>query len=173
MEGNTLSKQEKEDLYFEWEPYIHGVLYEFMSKNKIDYQLTEDLRQDLCIHFYDFIDSYDEEKSQIQTYIYNRVYQYLLDTFRTKFSHNRLDNKYATEYEHMYDPVYKDPDDLFEFECLLETAELTDKQVRCLKLKYIGGLTDKEIAKKEGCKRSAVTRVIVRALDKLRECNIN
>ncbi|MCK5015913.1 MAG: sigma-70 family RNA polymerase sigma factor [Candidatus Peribacteraceae bacterium] len=164
-----MTNDERNEIYLKWESYIHGVIYEFTMRHKIDYQLIEDLRQEVAMHMMKVIPDYNPKLSQIQTYLYNRTYQFLLDYFSKEWRRARIRKVHHVETKHLFDPEFIDPDGTEEFELILNQAPTVSKQQKMyLRLRYIGGLTDEEIAKSVGLERSTITKHIGRALTKLK-----
>lgn len=166
-----MNKDRKEALYLHWESYIDNQIKAFLVEYSVDPQQFDDLKQEVAIHIYTSLDSFDPTKSQVKSFVHRKTNEFLKNYFKTDFrgTRNQMAKNYREETQHLGSLVYNDSNDHSGFEEILEESELSERELRFIRLKYIGGYTDKEIAYSEGLERSTVSKVLSKAIKQLRE----
>ena len=139
----------------QYSPEIFKYLYVRLNFAKED---AEDLLQDVFIKVWRHRDKYNKRKSSIRTWIYRIARNTLIDHLRRK--------KPETN-QKLIDQASGN-DDYQQIELILALKTLPEADYEVVVLKYIMGLTSKEISQATGINHSTVRVRIKRAIEKIK-----
>lgn len=136
-----MTEEFKTQIYQDYSQKVKGYI---LSKVN-DYNLAEDLCSDVFVKVYEKLDTYDEKKASISTWIYTIARNTLIDYYRSKKDEVELNEEIAI-------PIEDDDDEICTSENLNMLAscleELNDREKNIILLHYYKGLTLKEISEK-------------------------
>lgn len=152
----------KEDIYTQYKDKVFGYVKNHVN-SKED---AEDLTSDIFVKIYSKIDSYDESKASLSTWIYSMTSNRVIDYYRTNHIHSEIPEDLSDE-KSTIEEDYLNQESLELLAKALESLpeELTDIIV----LRYYKGLTLQEIAEKMGLSYGITKLRHREALGKLRE----
>lgn len=135
-----MTEEFKTQIYQDFNQKIKGYI---LSKVN-DYNLAEDLCSDVFVKVYGKIDTYDETKASISTWIYTIARNTLIDYYRSNKDEVELKEEIAIPEKD--DEVICTKDNLDKLASCLE--KLNSKEKNIILLHYYKGLTLKEISEK-------------------------
>ena len=135
-----MTEEFKTQIYQDFNQKVKGYI---LSKVN-DYNLAEDLCSDVFVKVYGKIDTYDETKASISTWIYTIARNTLIDYYRSNKDEVELKEEIAIPEKD--DEVICTKDNLDKLASCLE--KLNSKEKNIILLHYYKGLTLKEISEK-------------------------
>lgn len=158
------SEEQKTKIYTDFSPKVSNYIY---GKTQ-DPQLTEDLCSDVFVKIYSNLDSFNENKSSLSTWIYHITQNTVFDYFRTKKNIACID-----DIPEIYNSEESVEEDICNEESLSELAtalENLDKRLRdIIMLHYYGNYTLKDISIRLGISYNYVKILHKEALKKLED----
>lgn len=146
-----------------------GALYSIILQIVPDQELASDVLQETFVNIWRKIDSYDQSKGKLFTWMLNVTRNLSIDTVRSKSFQNSLKNRELPETGDSREGdgyVQQDVDNIG----LRKLVEKLKKEQRTLiDLAYFKGYTHEEIAELEGLPLGTVKTRIRSALTQLRE----
>ena len=156
-----MTEQMRSELYQNY----HGKIYAYIQSKVNDRYLAEDLCSDVFLKVYEKLDSFDESKSSLSTWIYTIARNTLTDHYRTR--------KILVEIPEAYTDSSSVEDDLCQSEMLdllASALEKLDERSRDIViLRYYSGQTLKSIAEKLNISYAYVKVLHSRALEDLKK----
>ena len=152
----------KEEIYTQYRDKVFGYV-----KNHVNsIEDAEDLTSEIFIKIYSKLDSYDESKASLSTWIYSMTSNKVIDFYRTNHVHSEIPEDLSDEKSTIEEDVLN-KETLEQLAKALESLpeELTDIIV----LRYYKGLTLQEVAEKMGLSYGVTKLRHREALGKLRE----
>lgn len=152
----------KEEIYTQYRDKVFGYV-----KNHVNsIEDAEDLTSEIFIKIYSKLDSYDESKASLSTWIYSMTSNRVIDFYRTNHVHSEIPEDLSDEKSTIEEDVLN-KETLEQLAKALESLpeELTDIIV----LRYYKGLTLQEVAEKMGLSYGVTKLRHREALGKLRE----
>ena len=155
----------KEQVFRDYHDRIQNYLYGKVS----DKYLAEDLASAVFIKIYDKLDSFDENKASLSTWIYTIANNTLIDYFRGRKVHEDVDDEAISGQISSTEEI---DEELLNEEMLEELAnaleKLAEREREIIILKYYSNLTLKDIAVKMNMSYANVKIVHGKALMKLK-----
>ena len=134
------TEEDKTKIYEEYSPKVLAYI-----KSKIsDYYLAEDLCANVFVKVYKNLDSFDDKKASISTWIYTIARNTLTDYFRVRHVHGEIDESIPMV-ETGFEEIYKE-ETLDELANALE--QLPERERDLVIMHYYHNLSLKEIASK-------------------------
>lgn len=131
----------KEEIYTQYRDKVFAYIRNHV--NSIDD--AEDLCEDVFVKIYTKLDTYDDSKASISTWIYSVTSNTVIDFYRTNHIHSEIP-------EDITDPVNLIEDQYLNNESMQMLADalktLPQEQMDIIVLRYYKGLTLQEVAKK-------------------------
>lgn len=152
----------KEEIYTQYKDKVFGYV-----KNHVNsVEDAEDITSEIFIKIYSKIDSYDESKASLSTWIYSMTSNRVIDYYRTNHVYSEIPEDLSDEKSTIEEDVLN-KETLEQLAKALESLpeELTDIIV----LRYYKGLTLQEVAVKMGLSYGVTKLRHREALGKLRE----
>lgn len=151
---------EKEKIYSDYKSKIFG----YIQSRIYNLQMAEDLTSDVFVKVYEKIDTFDEKKASLSTWIYLITRNTLIDYFRTHKQVSELPELIADESSSVEESVCKSE----ALEKLAKALEKLDERGRdIIILHFYSGKTLKEIAEKMGISYSYIKILLNQAYEKL------
>ncbi len=155
-----LNDLQKAELYEKYKEKVHGYI-----QNKVNnYHLAEDLCSDVFVKIYEKIDTFDESKASVSTWIFTIARNTLIDYYRTRKIQSEIPETLAQE--------SSVEDDICNNEMLDTLAgaleKLDERQRDIVVLRYYSGLTLKNIAEKMDISYSYVKLLHNNAMSELK-----
>jgi len=158
-----MTDQEKNDIYVEYQPKVYSFVYSKLQ-NKYD---SEDMTADIFVKIFSKLDSFDESKSSLSTWIFTITRNTLYDYYRTNhISAGEVDETFKDDSTSIEDEVCND-ESLDQLADALEN--LPERERDLVLLYYYKGKTLKEIADSMGISYSYVKIIHNNALSLLRK----
>ena len=136
--GNTLSNEE---IYEKYKDKVLGYIRNHVNSPED----AEDLCSDVFVKIYSKIDTFDESKASLSTWIYAMTSNTVIDFYRTNHIHSEIPEDLAEDKSLIEDEVLNS-------ESLEELAKalraLPQEQMDIIVLRYYKGLTLQEVAEK-------------------------
>lgn len=153
---------EKKKIYIDYYEKVFGYII-----NKVNNRQTaEDLAGDVFVKVYSKLDTFDDSKSSVSTWIYNITRNTLIDYYRTRKTSDEIPEELASDGDTPEDTAVNN--DMLEK--LADALEKLDERSRkIIILKYYTGLNMKEIAAKLGISYSYARIIEEKALDTLKD----
>ena len=129
---------EKEKLYRDY----HGKILSYLRSKLTNYHLAEDLAEDVFVKVYEKIDTFDDTKASISTWIYTIARNTLIDYFRTMKPSEEIDE--AQEADYNLEVEVLGNDQLNQLAAALK--ELDERSRDIIIMRFYMGKTLKEIA---------------------------
>ncbi len=160
MEYPQMERQE--EIYRDY----HDKVYRLILGKVCNETLAQDLTADVFVKVFSKLDTFDEGKASVSTWIYRIAQNTVIDFFRTRKVHSEVPETLAVSGE--------TDDELLNDEMLGELADalnkLPERDRDLLILHYYRGLTLKEAAETRGKSYSNAKRVHNKSLAVLRKC---
>ena len=157
----NITDLQKEEIYRNY----YGKIYGYIRSKINNTQNAEDLTADVFVKIYEKIDSFDESKASLSTWIFTITRNTLTDFYRT---HRTFDEIPETK-----DDGYSVEDDVCNGEMLeaLATAleKLDEREREIIVLRFYSGKTLKEIAAQMGISYAYVKILQNKAFDNLKK----
>jgi len=135
-----------------------------------DHQLAEDITSRIFLKMLEKLDTYQVGQSQIGAWLYRIAHNAVIDHYRTKKTFISLEDVHQAEIR-QEDGIEEKLDLQIKSEQLRAALQvLTEEQQRVLILKFIDGLSTREIARQLGKRQGAVRGLQMRALQRLAKC---
>ena len=155
------TEERKAGIYTDFRDKVFGYIRGKIS----DPDLAEDLCADVFLKVYEKLDSYDEQKAALSTWIYTITRNTLVDYFRTRHSAQELPEELAAT-EDVEDGLCREET----LETLAAALEKLDERERNIIIRrYYSGMTLKEIAAQMDISYAYVKLLHNKALSALRE----
>ena len=151
----------KEKLYVEY----HDKVYRYVYGKTFDKELSEDLSSEVFIKVYSKLDSFDESKASVATWIYRIAQNTLIDYYRVRKVHSEIPDEIAAT---------GDIDDALLTDELLEAladalVKLDERDRKIIILHYYERMTLKETAEILGMSYSNIKLVHNKCIVELRK----
>ena len=155
-----MTEERMTELYRQYHRKVVGYLYNHVNNR----ELAEDLTSDVFMKVYAKMDSFDEEKASVSTWIYTITKNTLTDYFRTRRVHDEIPETMADD-----SSVEEDVCDREMLELLASALEkLEERERQIVVLHYYSGKTLKETAEVVGISYAYVKLLHNRALETIR-----
>lgn len=157
----NITDKQKEQLYRDY----HGKVYGYIRSKINSIQDAEDLAADVFLKIYEKIDSFDESKASLSTWIYTITRNTLTDYFRTR--------KVFSEIPETLDDNTSVEDDICNAEMLEHLAKalesLDERERDIIILRFYSGKTLKEITTQMGISYAYGKVLQNKAFEKIRK----
>lgn len=151
----------KEDIYRDYHAKVFGYIYSKINNR----QNAEDLASDVFMKVFDKLDSFDDTKSSLSTWIFVIARNTLTDYYRTRRVFNEIPETMSSN-ESVEDAICSAET----LEALANALETLDERERdIIVLRYYSGHTLKDIAAQLGISYAYVKILQNKALEKLRK----
>ena len=145
-------------------------IYRYIYFRTADVQIAEDIASQVFLKTWEKLASFKVGSSPFIAWLYRIAHNAVIDSYRTKKVSVRLDDINPAEISHD-DGIDEKLDRQTDSRRLREALrELTDDQQEVLMLKFMGGLSTREIAGHLGKQQGAVRALQMRALQGLAKC---
>lgn len=152
----------KEEIYSEYRDKVFG----YVKSHVNSIEDAEDLTNDIFVKVYSKLDSYDESKASLSTWIYSMTSNRVIDYYRTNHIHTEISEDLSDDKSTVEDSILNN-----------ETLEALAKALKSLPqeltdiivLRYYKGLTLQEVSKKMNLSYGITKLRHKEALGKLRE----
>jgi RNA polymerase sigma factor (sigma-70 family) len=161
------TKEEKEKMYIEEKEYISYIIFSFLEMNPTFYYMREDFEAECALEFLLIVDRYDPDRGmKWSTYLYQCINWCLIRLLAKEAKEDITQKAFisATPLE-----IFCSTSDTDNFEDILMDGECTMNQKEILRLKFIEGLTEEEIADELDITQQAVNRSVQRAFKRIRK----
>ena len=153
-----------ESLYREYFPKVYNyIFYRLLDRDRAD-----DLVSDVFLRVYENLDTYDENRGKLSTWIFTIARNALVDELRRAKQTISLDDgrpDLPSDIDVQLGYIQSE-----ERKALYrQLAVLPDRERGILAMKYFGGLTNRKIAEETHMNESTVSSVVWNAMRKLRE----
>ncbi len=137
--GNVMLS--KEEIYTQYRDKVFGYV-----KNHVNsIEDAEDITSDIFVKIYSKIDTYDESKASLSTWIYSMTSNTVIDFYRTNHIHSEIPEDLTDEKSTIEDEILNNES----LELLANAlTQLPQEQMDIIVLRYYKGLTLQEIAAK-------------------------
>lgn len=157
----TVTEQFKTDIYNNYYSKVLGYLKSQVNNT----ETAEDIASDVFIKVYEKLDSFDESKASLSTWIFTITRNKLTDFYRTRRVFSEVPETYA-EPTSLEDDVCNEA----ELETLADALESIDGRERdIIVFRYYSGMTLKDIAQRMNISYAYVKVLHNRALSNLRK----
>lgn len=152
----------KEEIYMQYKDKVFGYV-----KNHVNsIEDAEDITSDIFIKIYSKLDTYDESKASISTWIYSMTSNTVIDFYRTNHIHSEIPEDLTDERSTIEEEVLNAES----LELLASALESLSQELRdIIVLRYYKGLTLQEVAEKMHLSYGVTKLRHREALGKLRE----
>jgi RNA polymerase sigma-70 factor (ECF subfamily) len=135
-----------------------------------DHQLAEDITSRIFLKMLEKLDTYQVGQSPVIAWLYRMAHNAVIDHYRTKKTFISLEDVHQAEVR-QEDGIEEKLELQIKSQQLRAALQLlTEEQQRVLILKFIDGLSTREIARQLGKREGAVRGLQVRALQRLAKC---
>lgn len=156
-----MAEVQKERIFTDYRKKIFGYIQSKIRNT----QISEDLTSDVFVKIYEKIDSFDEKKASLSTWIYLITRNTVIDYFRT--------GKQVCELPELADKRSSIEEEICKTETLKELADalnqLNERERDVIILHFYSGKTLKEISEHMGISYSYVKLVQNKALENLKK----
>ncbi len=138
-EGNIMLS--KEEIYTQYKDKVFGYV-----KNHVNsIEDAEDITSDIFVKIYSKIDTYDETKASLSTWIYSMTSNTVIDFYRTNHIHSEIPEDLTDDKSTVEDEILNNES----LELLADAlTKLPQEQMDIIVLRYYKGLTLQEVAAK-------------------------
>ena len=157
----VITEQLKTDIYVQYKKKVIGYLYNHTNNR----ELAEDLTSDVFLKVYSKLESFDDTKASLSTWIFTITRNTLTDHFRTRRVHDEIPETLAEDSSVEEDVCNSEMLNLLAG--ALEKLEERERDI--IVLHYYSGKTLKEIGEKLGISYAYVKILHNRALDSIKE----
>ena len=135
-----------------------------------DHELAEDMTSRIFLKMLEKLDTYQVGQSPLIAWLYRMAHNAVIDQYRTKKTFVSLEDVHQADVR-QEDGIEEKLELQFKSQQLRAALQvLTEEQQRVLILKFIDGLSTREIARQLGKWQGAVRDLQMRALQKLSRC---
>ena len=135
-----------------------------------DHELAEDITSRIFLKMLEKLDTYRVRQSPISSWLYRMAHNAIIDHYRTKKTFISLEEAHQAEVR-QEDGIEEKLDLQIKSQQLRAALQvLTEEQQRVLILKFVDGLSTREIARQLGKGQGAVRGLQMRALQRLAKC---
>lgn len=135
-----------------------------------DHELAEDITSRIFLRMLEKLGTYQAGQSPVIAWLYRMAHNAVIDHYRTKKTFVSLDDVHPAE-ARQEDGIEEKLELQIKSQQLREALQLlTEEQQRVLVLKFIDGLSTREIARQLGKRQGAVRGLQMRALQRLAKC---
>lgn len=139
----TATEQFKEEIYREY----HGKVLSYLRSRILNRETSEDLASDVFLKVYEKLDSFDDTKASISTWIYTITRNTLTDYFRTRKVFSEIPETVADESSEIEESLCEE-ETMDQLASALEKLDERERDI--LILRFYSGKTLKEIAEGMG-----------------------
>jgi len=166
----SLSKQgDPEALASLYACYVERIT-RYVYSRVTDHQLAEDITSRIFLKMLEKLDTYQAGQSPVIAWLYRMAHNAVIDHYRTKKTFVSLDDVHPAEVR-QEDGIEEKLELQIKSQQLRAALQLlTEEQQRVLILKFIDGLSTREIARQLGKRQGAVRGLQMRALQRLSKC---
>jgi RNA polymerase sigma-70 factor (ECF subfamily) len=152
----------QEEIYLKYKDKVFGYV-----KNHVNsIEDAEDITSDIFIKIYSKLDTYDESKAALSTWIYSMTSNTVIDYYRTNHIHSEIPEDLTDERSSIEDEVLNKES----LEALADALEQLPQELRdIIILRYYKGLTLQDIAGKMNLSYGVTKLRHREALGKLRD----
>lgn len=158
-----VDESKKEEIYT---TYFNKVI-RYINSQINNYSLAEDMASDIFVKIFEKIDSFDETKSSLSTWIYTVSRNFLFDYYRTRKVEAEFDESWMGEDEEDED------DDVYSEENLEMLAKaldsLKDKEKQIIVEHYYNKVSLKEVAANMGISYIYAKVLHAKAMEKMKK----
>lgn len=152
----------KEEIYTQYKDKVFGYVRNHVNSPED----AEDITSDIFVKIYSKIDSYDETKASLSTWIYSMTSNTVIDFYRTNHVHSEIPEDLSDEGSSIEDEILNNES----LEILAEAlGKLPQEQMDIIVLRYYKGLTLQDIAARMNLSYGVVKLRHREALGRLRE----
>ena len=135
-----------------------------------DHELAEDITSRIFLKMLEKLDTFQVRQSPVIAWLYRMAHNAVIDHYRTKKTFVSLDDVHPAELR-QEDGIEEKLELQIKSQQLRAALQLlTEEQKRVLVLKFIDGLSTREIARQLGKRQGAVRGLQMRALQRLAKC---
>jgi len=166
----SLSKQgDPEALASLYACYVERIT-RYVYSRVTDHQLAEDITSRIFLKMLEKLDTYQVGQSPVIAWLYRMAHNAVIDHYRMKRTFVSLEDLHQAEVK-QEDGIEEKLELQIKSQQLRAALQvLTEEQQRVLILKFIDGLSTREIARRLGKRQGAVRGLQMRALQKLARC---
>ena len=166
----SLSKQgDPEALASLYACYVERIT-RYVYSRVTDHQLAEDITSRIFLKMLEKLDTYQVGQSPVIAWLYRMAHNAVIDHYRMKRTFVSLEDLHQAEAK-QEDGIEEKLELQIKSQQLRAALQvLTEEQQRVLILKFIDGLSTREIARRFGKRQGAVRGLQMRALQKLARC---
>ena len=157
----TATEQFKADIYTDF----YGKVLGYLKKQLGDTETAEDIASEVFIKVYEKLDSFDESRASLSTWIFTITRNKLTDHFRTRRVMSEIPETYADEND--IEENYCNSEMLETLADALERLEARERDI--IVMRYYSKLTMKEIAERMDISYAYVKVLHNKALSQLRK----
>ncbi len=152
----------KEEIYTQYRDKVFGYV-----KNHVNsIEDAEDITSDIFVKIYSKLDTYDESKASISTWIYSMTSNTVIDFYRTNHIHSEIPEDLTDDKSTVEDEILNNES----LELLANAlTSLPQEQMDIIVLRYYKGLTLQEVAAKMNLSYGVTKLRHREALGRLRE----
>ncbi len=152
----------KEEIYTQYKDKVFGYVRNHVNSPED----AEDITSDIFVKIYSKIDTYDESKASLSTWIYSMTSNTVIDFYRTNHVHSEIPEDLTDEGSSIEDEVLNNEN----LEILADAlGRLPQEQMDIIVLRYYKGLTLQDIAVKMNLSYGVVKLRHREALGRLRD----
>jgi RNA polymerase sigma factor (sigma-70 family) len=155
------TKEQKEALYLEHKDYIEILIWHFLNEHPFNAYL-KDLIQEMALKFLEILEGYDPKKAALTTLIYLAIPRACSNYCRRE----SMERKMRGELVHLMEDSYEV--DFEHFNRMVDHDNLTEIQKDILRMRFVLGMTYREIAELQDKDESTIRESERSALGKLR-----
>ena len=166
----SLSKQgDPEALASLYACYVERIT-RYVYSRVTDHQLAEDITSRIFLKMLEKLDTYQVGQSPVIAWLYRMAHNAVIDHYRMKRTFVSLEDLHQAEVK-QEDGIEEKLELQIKSQQLRAALQLlTEEQQRVLNLKFIDGLSTREIARQLGKRQGAVRALQMRALQRLAKC---
>jgi RNA polymerase sigma-70 factor (ECF subfamily) len=165
-----LSQQGDQEMFAHlYQAYISRI-YRYVYFRVPDDDLAEDITSQVFLKVWEKLDTYESGQSPFMAWVYRIAHNAVIDYYRTKKVSISIENAKEIELCHSDDVDEKIDLQTQSQELRAALQELTKEQQEVLLLKFVGGLSTAEIAKKLRKQEGAIRALQMRGLQGLAKC---
>ena len=152
----------KEEIYTQYRDKVFGYVRNHVNSPED----AEDITSDIFVKIYSKLDTYDESKASLSTWIYSMTSNTVIDFYRTNHIHSEIPEDLTDEGSSIEDEVLNNES----LEILADAlSKLPQEQMDIIVLRYYKGLTLQDIAVKMNLSYGVAKLRHREALGRLRE----
>ena len=166
----SLSKQgDPEALASLYACYVERIT-RYVYSRVTDHQLAEDITSRIFLKMLEKLDTYQVGQSPVIAWLYRMAHNAIIDHYRMKRTFVSLEDLHQAEVK-QEDGIEEKLELQIKSQQLRAALQvLTEEQQRVLILKFVDGLSTREIARQLGKRQGAVRALQMRALQRLAKC---